>query len=128
MRQYENIAGAKSYVGDEAAQLLDVARICSETFARYGYEKVILPILERSDVFLQRSEEEIRRRMYILQDPGGKELCLRPEMTISAARAFLENMLSRRLPVRLSYRGEVFRYDKVREGRYRQFLQAGVEN
>lgn len=128
MRQYENIAGTKSYVGVEAAQLLDVAHICSETFARYGYEKVILPILERSDIFLQRSGEEIRRRMYILQDPGGKEVCLRPEMTISAARAFLETMASKRLPARLSYQGEVFRYDKVREGRYRQFVQAGVEH
>lgn len=85
-------------------------------------------MLERSDIFLQRSGEEIRRRMYMLQDPGGRELCLRPEMTISAARAFLESVPSRRLPTRLSYLGDVFRYDKVREGRYRQFLQAGVEN
>jgi histidyl-tRNA synthetase len=66
--------------------------------------------------------------MYMLQDPSGRELCLRPEMTISAARAFLGGMSSRRLPVRLSYSGEVFRYDRVREGRYRQFLQAGVEH
>jgi len=65
--------------------------------------------------------------MYILRDPGGREICLRPEMTISVARAFLEKMLYRRLPVRLSYQGNVFRYEKFREGRYRQFWQTGIE-
>lgn len=114
-------------MGAEAARLLRLAGLCAATFDRYGYERVILPILERSDIFLQRSGEEIRSRMYILRDPKGRELCLRPEMTISAARAFLERMPSRRLPVRLSYQGSMFRYDKIREGRYRQFIQSGIE-
>ncbi|HEX8422226.1 MAG TPA: ATP phosphoribosyltransferase regulatory subunit, partial [Pyrinomonadaceae bacterium] len=128
MNQYERIPGTLDYTGQEASLLLHISDVCNAAFARYGYERVVLPILERSDIFLQRSGEEIRRRMYILQDPSGREMCLRPEMTISAARAFLGSMSARRLPVRLSYLGEVFRYDKVREGRYRQFLQAGVEN
>jgi ATP phosphoribosyltransferase regulatory subunit len=128
MNQYERIPGTLDYTGQEASLLLHISDVCASAFAQFGYERVVLPILERSDIFLQRSGEEIRRRMYILQDPGGREMCLRPEMTISAARAFLASMSSRRLPVRLSYLGEVFRYDKVREGRYRQFLQAGVEH
>ena len=128
MNQYERIPGTLDYTGKKANLLLHISDVCNSTFAQYGYERVVLPILERSDIFLQRSGEEIRRRMYMLQDPGGREMCLRPEMTISAARAFLGSMSSRRLPARLSYLGDVFRYDKVREGRYRQFLQAGVEN
>lgn len=128
MNQHVRIPGTLDYTGKEAGLLLHISDICNTTFAQYGYERVVLPVLERSDIFLQRSGEEIRRRMYMLQDPGGRELCLRPEMTISAARAFLESVPSRRLPARLSYLGDVFRYDKVREGRYRQFLQAGVEN
>src|SRR5688572_2358954 len=128
MKQYERIPGTVDYTGERASLLQHISRACDSTFSQYGYERVVLPILERSDIFLQRSGEEIRRRMYMLQDPSGRELCLRPEMTISAARAFLGGMSSRRLPVRLSYSGEVFRYDKVREGRYRQFLQAGVEH
>jgi ATP phosphoribosyltransferase regulatory subunit len=128
MNQHVRIPGTLDYTGKEAGLLLHISDICNTTFAQYGYERVVLPILERSDIFLQRSGEEIRRRMYMLQDPGGRELCLRPEMTISASRAFLEGAPSRRLPARLSYLGEVFRYDKIREGRYRQFLQAGVEN
>jgi ATP phosphoribosyltransferase regulatory subunit len=127
MRYPEHIPGTRDYIEDEARRLLRATDACTHAFDLYGYERIILPILERSDIFLQRSGEEIRSRMYILNDPKGKEMCLRPEMTISAARAYLERMSSRRLPVRLSYQGSVFRYDKVREGRYRQFIQAGVE-
>lgn len=128
MRYPEHIPGTKDYTEGDARRLLRVADACTRTFALYGYERIILPVLERSDIFLQRSGEEIRSRMYILNDPKGKEICLRPEMTISAARAFLERMSSRRLPVRLCYQGSMFRYDKIREGRYRQFIQAGVES
>lgn len=127
MRHPEHIPGTKDYTRDEARRLLRVIDTCLATFDRYGYERIMLPALERSDIFLQRSGEEIRSRMYIFGDPRGNELCLRPEMTISAARAYLERMPNRRLPLRLSYEGSVFRFDKVREGRYRQFIQAGVE-
>jgi histidyl-tRNA synthetase len=128
MRYPEHITGTVDYLGTEATRLLKIADACSVTFALYGYERVMLPILEQADIFLQRSGEEIRSRMYIFSDPKAKmEICLRPEMTISIARAYLERMMSRRLPVRLSYQGDVFRYDKVREGRYRQFLQTGIE-
>jgi len=128
MRYPEHITGTVDYLGADAARLLRVAETCADTFALFGYERIILPILEQSEIFLQRSGEEIRSRMYIFGDPKGMaEICLRPEMTISVARAYLERMSSRRLPVRLSYQGDVFRYDKVREGRYRQFVQAGIE-
>lgn len=127
MRNLEHIPGTKDYMGAEAERLLHIAGICASTFQLYGYERIILPVLERSDIFLQRSGEDIRSRMYILRDPRGQEMCLRPEMTISAARAYLERMTSRRFPVRLSYQGDVFRYDRIKEGRYRQFLQAGIE-
>ena len=123
----EHIPGTRDYIGVEAQRLIRVGDVCSATYDRYGYERIILPILERADIFLERSGEEIRNRMYILRDPRGREICLRPEMTISAARAFLERMPSRRLPVRLSYQGDMFRYDDVREGRYREFVQSGVE-
>ena len=119
MRYPERIPGTKDYIEDDARRLLLTTDACARTFALYGYERIILPVLERSDIFLQRSGEEIRSRMYILNDPKGKEICLRPEMTISAARAYLERMSARRLPVRLCYQGSVFRYDKIREGRYR---------
>ena len=39
-------------------------------------------MLQPADIFLDRSGEEIRRRTFTLTDPSGRELCLRPDLTI----------------------------------------------
>ncbi|MBX3493086.1 MAG: ATP phosphoribosyltransferase regulatory subunit, partial [Parvibaculum sp.] len=50
-------------------------------FERAGYAPVSAPVLQPADIFLDMSGEDIRRRMYVFADPGGNELCLRPELT-----------------------------------------------
>jgi histidyl-tRNA synthetase len=66
--------------------------------------------------------------MYTFPDRSGRSLTLRPENTAPVLRAFGESSL-RELPppVRLSYAGPMFRYDRPGRGRYRQFHQFGVE-
>src|ERR1700709_2463793 len=59
-------------------------------FASKSYARVEPPILQPADVFLDRSGEEIRRRTFVLTDPSGRELCLRPELTIPVCRMHLE--------------------------------------
>jgi len=53
---------------------------------------------------------------------------LRPEVTASAVRAYLQYGMSKLpQPVRLFYYGPVFRHERAQAGRYRQFRQAGFE-
>jgi ATP phosphoribosyltransferase regulatory subunit len=99
----------------------------AKAFADYGYSPVEPPILEAASLFLDRSGEEIRRRMYVFHDLGGREICLRPELTIPTCRLFLRELGPPARETRLSYIGPVFRYESPSEGRYRQFHQAGVE-
>lgn len=66
--------------------------------------------------------------MYTFQDKGGRDLTLRPEGTAPVARAFLERGLAQgALPKKLFYLGPMFRYEKPQAGRYREFVQYGVE-
>src|ERR1043165_681644 len=129
------ISGTRDYVGDDA-QALRVARNAIETtFRKFAYASIDPPILERSSPFLDRSGEDIRRRMYIFPDPAGRETCLRPELTIPACRTYLRQLqapdgeahFSPEREARLSYVGPAFRYDATSEGRYRQFIQAGAD-
>ena len=129
------ISGTRDYVGDDA-QALRVARSAIEaTFRRFAYASIEPPILERSSPFLDRSGEDIRRRMYIFADPAGRETCLRPELTIPACRTYLRQLqapegeahFSPEREARLCYVGPAFRYEATSEGRYRQFIQAGAE-
>jgi ATP phosphoribosyltransferase regulatory subunit len=83
------------------------------------------PIIQPADVFLDRSGEEIRRRTFVLTDPSGEELCLRPELTIPVCRLHLQS--NGKFPARLSYHGPTFRVQLNQPDRPSQFLQTGVE-
>ena len=102
----------------QAAQILQV-------FAAKGYARVEPPILQPADVFLDRSGEEIRRRTFVLTDPEGNELCLRPELTIPICRMHLETKGT--FPARYAYNGPAFRFQPGEPDRPSQFLQTGVE-
>jgi ATP phosphoribosyltransferase regulatory subunit len=92
-------------------------------FEREGYARVEPPILQPTEVFIDLSGEDIRRRMFVTQDSDGRELCLRPDYTIPVCRQHLSN--GRTLPASYSYLGPVFRLRKAEPS---EFLQAGVES
>jgi len=102
----------------QAAAILDV-------FATKAYARVEPPILQPADVFLDRSGEEIRRRTFVLTDPAGQELCLRPDLTIPVCRMHLAG--GGKFPARLAYHGPAFRFQRTAPDRPSQFLQTGVE-
>ena len=51
-------------------------------YERAGYARVSPAILQPAEPFLDLSGEDIRRRMFLTTDPDGRELCLRPDLTI----------------------------------------------
>jgi ATP phosphoribosyltransferase regulatory subunit len=113
------------YDGAALAAMGQSADAVLGVFARFGYARVEPPIIEPADVFIERSGEEIRRRLYIVSDPTGQELCLRPDLTIPVCRLFLRRGVS--APARLAYCGPAFRFEPPESGRPSQFLQAGIE-
>ena len=89
-----------------------------------GYKRADVALLQRADLFLDLSGEDIRRRLYLTQDAAGAELCLRPEFTIPLCLAAVSSGVA---PIRaeMSYCGKVFRH---RQGESGEFVQAGVES
>ena len=96
-------------------------------FEGANYEPVDPPVLQPADVFLDRSGENIRRRMYLFADPSGAELCLRPDLTIPTCRLFLARNPSASGDTRLSYQGSAFRYQTHAPWPRREFTQIGIE-
>src|SRR5438270_2083427 len=56
-----------------------------------------------------------------------RRLCLRPELTASIMRAFVDDLQGHSLPLRLHYAGPIFRYERPSRGRSRQFTVVGLE-
>ena len=94
-------------------------------FASRGYGREEPAVLQPAEIFLDRSGEEIRRRTFTLMDPSGRELCLRPDLTIPICREAV--MSKRSFPARIAYNGLVFRHQPGEPHRPTQFFQAGVE-
>ena len=94
-------------------------------FAARGYGREEPAVLQPAEIFLNRSGEEIRRRTFTLTDPTGRDLCLRPDLTIPICRQAVQ--ANRAYPARIAYNGLVFRHQPGEPHRSTQFFQAGVE-
>lgn len=96
-----------------------------------GFEHVELPVFEATELFARgvgASTDVVSKEMYTFADRGGRSVTLRPEGTAGVMRAVIEHHLDRGyLPVKLSYAGPFFRYERPQAGRYRQLQQVGVE-
>ncbi|WP_201756246.1 histidine--tRNA ligase [Corallococcus silvisoli] len=100
-------------------------------FGRFGYGEVRTPMVEDTALFVRSVGEEtdiVGKEMYTFEDKAGRSLSLRPEGTAPAARAYIEHSVSNQEPVsRWFYMGPMFRYERMKTGRYRQFSQIGAE-
>src|SRR5216684_2989266 len=94
------------------------------SFERAGYARVAPAILQPAEPFLDLSGEDIRRRMYLTTDPRGRELCLRPDLTIPVSRDYLASSAAGKA-AGFCYLGPVFR---DRTDAPAEFLQAGIES
>src|SRR6201990_1376249 len=93
-------------------------------FERAGYARATPAILQPAEPFLDLSGEDIRKRMYLTTDPQGRELCLRPDLTIPVSRDYLASPAAR-TPRGFCYLGPMFRHRAEGGG---EFLQAGIES
>jgi ATP phosphoribosyltransferase regulatory subunit len=112
-----------AYGPEEIAALDKQAAAVLDVFAARGYARHEPAILQPAQIFVDRSGEEIRRRTFELTDPSGRELCLRPDLTIPTCAWQAKS--GNPYPARLCYHGPAFRH-RPGDGPT-QFLQAGAE-
>ena len=103
-----------------------------EICEKFQYHEIRTPIFEQTDLFLRSvgdTTDIVQKEMYTFDDRGGRSLTLRPEGTASTVRSFVEHKMFgfANQPVKLYYMGPMFRYERPQAGRYRQFVQFGVE-
>ena len=127
----QKVRGTRDILPPESRLWVEVEAVAQRVFGGFGYQEIRLPLLEPTELFVRSVGEAtdiVGKEMYTFADRKGRSLTLRPEGTAGVARAFIENGLAQRpSPLRLSYLGPMFRYEKMQRGRYRQFAQIGIE-
>ena len=123
--------GVPDYYPPDSVAFLAVREGLTRQARLAGYSHIELPIFEDTALFARgvgESTDVVSKEMYTFADRGDRSITLRPEGTAGVMRAVIEHGLDRgQLPVKLSYGGPLFRYERPQAGRYRQLQQVGVE-
>ena len=72
-----------------------------------GFKYIELPSVIEANHIVQRSGENFRKFMFSFTDINGKELCLRPDLTIASCLRYLENNLKGK--EKIFYNGQAYR-------------------
>jgi len=124
------VRGTHDLLPDESRRHRKVEETAFAAARRYGFGEIMTPIFEFTDVFartLGETSDVVTKEMYTFADRSGESITLRPEGTAGVARAFISGGLAQSLPLKLFYRGPMFRHERPQKGRLRQFHQVGVE-
>lgn len=130
--QIKKPRGTLDYFGDEEAALQGMKKCLMDISKQYGCKECELPMFEENKLFHRTTGESsdiVTKETFDLISKGDKDYTLRPEFTASVNRAVVENKFYNLpdMPLRISYFGPVFRYERPQAGRLRQFNQYGVE-
>lgn len=97
----------------------------------YDFYSIETPILENAALFEEGVGELtdiVEKQMFTFKTRGDDRLTLRPENTAGVMRAYLQYQMGYfASPLKVSYYGPMFRYEKPQFGRGRQFHQWGLE-
>jgi histidyl-tRNA synthetase len=120
--------GFTDFFPDVLRAFRHVERHLHRTAELFGYEEYDGPTLEPLEIYAAKSGEElVREQAYVVQDKGGRELALRPEMTPTLARMVAQVQKSAPRPIRWYSIPTCFRFERPQRGRVREFGQANVD-
>ena len=126
-----SIKGTQDILPEESIKWQSLENEIRKITSHYGYEEIRTPAFEQTKLFSRGVGEEtdiVSKEMYSWTDQGGENLTLKPELTASVARAYIQHNLGLVSPVnKLYYIDALFRRERPQKGRYRQFHQFGVE-
>ena len=125
------LKGMKDIYFKETEKYEYIVKTAKEVFSKYGYERIITPLVEDIDLFKRSVGDEtdvVSKEMYDFYDKGNRHIALRPEGTAGVVRAYLESKLYKSNPnIKWYYYGPMYRYEAPQKGRYREFNQVGIE-
>jgi len=122
------VKGTRDFYPEEMAFRSWLYGKVQEISRRFGYQEYEAPILERLELYAAKSGEElVYEQSFVLQDRGGDDLALRPELTPSLARMVAQRQAQLVLPVRWFSYGPFWRYERPQRGRTREFFQWNID-
>lgn len=125
------ITGTKDILPSEISKWYFLEAIVKKKLSNFNYKEIRTPIFENTTLFARgigEGTDIVSKEMYTFLDRSGESITLRPELTASVVRAFIEHSLEKKQSLnKFFYIGPMFRQERPQAGRYRQFHQFGAE-
>ncbi|MDP3837001.1 MAG: histidine--tRNA ligase [bacterium] len=94
----------------------------------YGFEEYLTPLVESAEIYRAKSGEDVGgKELVTFTDLGGRELCIRPEMTPSVTRLVSKVYTSSPKPLKYFSIANFMRNEKPQRGRNREFWQLNCD-
>ncbi|MGQ9641412.1 MAG: histidine--tRNA ligase [Candidatus Bathycorpusculaceae bacterium] len=127
MKTFKPVRGMRDFLAEGTNLMKFIENKARKIAKIYGYKEVITPVVESYELLAAKIGEEMRSRMFVFKDLGGRDIALRPEFTASVARLVATTLKTEPKPIRIFSFGSVYRYDEPQKGRYREFWQSNYE-
>ncbi|MFB6235204.1 MAG: histidine--tRNA ligase [Halopenitus sp.] len=124
---YEGLKGFRDFYPREQSARSEVADVVEATAERYGFREIATPALERTQMYVDKSGEEIVEELYAFEDKGGRDVTLTPELTPTVARMVVDKGQELSKPIKWVSTRPFWRYEQVQQGRFREFYQTNVD-
>jgi len=132
MEVLKNIKGTKDIFPNETLLWQWLENNIHKFMQSYGYGEIRTPKFENSILFnrsIGLNTDIVSKEMYSWVDQGKNNLTLKPEVTASVVRAYIQHNLGRQNRLnKLYYIDSLFRRERPQKGRFRQFEQFGIES
>lgn len=119
--------GTRDFLPEEMTKRRFIESKMRQTVENWGYREVQTPTFEHLELFTIKSGATIVDEIYDFEDKGGRALALRPELTASVLRMYVDKLQVTPKPLKLYYFGNCFRYERPQKGRLREFWHLGAE-
>ena len=94
----------------------------------FGYEEYDAPILEPTDLYLAKGNQEIiDEQTYTFLDRANRSVTIRTEMTPTVSRMVAARRQELPYPMRLYCIPNMWRYERMQRGRLREFYQMNAD-
>ncbi len=122
------IKGARDFYPEDMRGRQYIFNVWTEVCELFGYEAYDAPVLESTDLYLEKgSQEIINEQTYTFNDRGDRSLTIRTEMTPSVSRMVAARRQELAYPLRLYSIPQCWRYERMQRGRGREFFQLNVD-
>ncbi len=105
-------------------RLIDTAR---RVYRSYGYSPIDTPALEYLEILSGKGSDETDKQLYRFRDHGGRDVALRFDLTVPAARFTAQHINELPVPFKRYHIATVWRGENTQRGRYREFMQCDFD-